>query len=67
MNTIAPLLFTYEEDVCSLPSQTYVRPEDEPTFVGKIYKATLLNPTSAKRENRVSKWTKVLNETTDDE
>jgi hypothetical protein len=67
MKTIAPLLFTYEEHLCSLPNHTFVRLEDEPTFVGTIYKSTLLDSTSAKTQNRVSKWTKVPNETTDDE
>lgn len=67
MRTIAPLLFTYEEHLCSLSGQTLVRPEDEPTFVGTIYKSTLLDSTSTNPQNRVSKWTKVLNETTDDE
>ena len=67
MKTIAPLLFTYEEDLSSLPSKTSFRPEDEPTFVGVIYRSTLLASTSTETQNRVSKWTKVLNETTDDE
>jgi hypothetical protein len=67
MKTIAPLLFSYEEDLCSLPSKTLVRPEDEPTFIGMLYRSTLLAWTSAETQNRVSKWTKVRNETTDDE
>jgi hypothetical protein len=62
---LAPLLSRYQE----MESQgtLTVRPSDEVTFIGRIYKSLLLDLKSGADVNRGTSCTKVLNETSDDE
>jgi hypothetical protein len=66
IKTMAPLLWRYEEDVIPEKKLSRVALQDEVTFVGIVYKSILLDSTSENR-NRLTKYTKVRDETTDDE
>lgn len=63
-----PFLSRYEEALTSAGGGYKVRPQDETTSVDKIYSSTLLETDVASaRINDISRYTKVLTETTDDE
>ena len=65
--TISPFLHRFEEFLASdKKASSAVVVEDEVTFVGAVYKSILLDLTGDNR-NRLTRYTKVRDETSDDE
>lgn len=63
-----PLLSRYEETLAGAYGDSKMHPRDENTSADKIYSSTLLDADVASaRISDISKFTKVLAETTDDE
>lgn len=63
-----PLLSRYEEALSGADEASKMLPHDETTSADKIYSATLLDTDVASaRISDISRYTKVLAETTDDE
>jgi len=63
-----PFLSRYEKALTGADGTSKVRPQDETTSIDKVYFSTLLETDVASaRISDISKYTKVLTETTDDE